>query len=86
MKICVLYLLVVMCAGCASQNAWFREQTSIEQAHSDLAECRFNAGKKSSGTGAQQASNSTEIVNDCMKSRGYYLVNKAAFAKENNIK
>jgi hypothetical protein len=86
MKVFVLLMLAVLCAGCASRNAWFREQTSIEQALNDLADCRYNVGKNSSGSGSQQASISAEKVNDCMKSRGYYLVNRAAFEKDNNIK
>jgi hypothetical protein len=85
LQIYFLILLAALCAGCATQNAWFRDQTSVEQALNDLAECRFNESKKSSGTGAQQAGNNAEKVNDCMKSRGYNLVNKAAF-ENNNIK
>jgi hypothetical protein len=79
LQVYFLILFVALCAGCANQNAWFRDQTPVEQALNDLAECRFSEAKKTSGTGAQQASSSAEKVNDCMKSRGYSLVNKAAF-------
>lgn len=86
MKVFFLIVLAALCAGCVSQKAWYRDQTSVEQALDDLADCRFNADKNAGGSGAQQASNSAEKVNGCMQSKGYDLVNRADFEKDNNTK
>lgn len=75
MRVYGVALLAVLCAGCASQNVWVRDSTTVAQAQQDLAECRYDSEKRM-GAGAQQGALSVNPVNKCMISRGYYLANK----------
>jgi len=81
MRAYVFGLLVVLCAGCANQNVWVKDQMTAEQAQIDLAECRYG-GRSPSSAGVQQGFQSVNQVNACMMSRGYYLANKKDLEKK----
>ena len=77
MRFYAVALLAVLCAGCANQNVWVKDSITDEQVQKDLAECRYRDSRPSSSAGvAQQEYQSVNMVNGCMRSRGYYQVNK----------
>ena len=76
MRVYALALLALLCAGCANQNVWVKDSITDAEAQKDLAECRYGDGRSSKSAGTQQGFQSVNLVNGCMRSRGYYLVNK----------
>jgi hypothetical protein len=85
MRVYVVALLAVLCAGCANQNVWVKDSTTDAQAQKDLAECRYASekdGRSPTSAGVQQGFQSVNPVNKCMMLREYYLVNKHDIEKK----
>ena len=83
------YVLVLWCllfTGCASQNIWVSPSRNASEAQKDFGECKYDSQKSSfvpygNGTspisaGVQEGFQSVTLMNECMRSRGYSLVDK----------
>lgn len=78
--------LVLLCSGCANQNVWVNPTKNATEAHKDLAECKYDSNKSSFvpygndtspiSAGIQEGFQSSSLMAQCMRSRGYNLVNR----------
>ncbi|WP_129125908.1 tetratricopeptide repeat protein [Geomonas oryzae] len=89
-------LLVLACfilSGCAN-NVWFRDNTSAEQGRKDFNECKYDSNKSSFvpfgdgrspiSAGIQEGFQSADLMSQCMRARGYYLVNRYELQEKRN--
>ena len=88
MKISYLFIATtLLCSsGCANQNVWVKDGASAEVAQKEFAECKYDSQKSSFvpygngispiSAGVQEGFQSVTLLNECMRSRGYYLTNR----------
>lgn len=86
MKLFAVALLGVLCSGCAGERIWVNPSKSSEEAQKDFRECSYDSDKHSFvpygdgrspvSAGLQQGFQSVNLMNGCMQSRGYSLVDK----------
>lgn len=72
--------------GCAPSRVWVNPSKNGDEAQKDFRECQYDANKSSYtpygdgrspiSAGVQEGFQSVTLMNDCMRLRGYYLVNK----------
>ncbi len=84
--IACLWILPLLAVGCASHatkdsSVWSMVGKSQDQIEQDLADCRFKSGMASTGLQGKNAAwyyatkrgNENQLVEDCMKAKGYKL-------------
>lgn len=82
----LLIIAVFLLSGCAGQSVWVNPSKNHEEAQKDFRECKYDSQKSSytpygNGTspisaGIQEGFQSVTLMNECMRSRGYYLTNR----------
>ena len=95
MKYLLLFLAVLLMAGCASSTmndtTWYKSDMTDDQLHKDTAECKKEAAMSENSfailnwaTAIVDNQRQKDIFKDCMEAKGYYLVadtNKTITAK-----
>lgn len=81
---CAISILVG--SGCASRNVWVRDNTDGAQAQKDFNECKYDSNKSSFvpygdgrspiSAGFQEGFQGANLMSQCMRAKGYYLVNR----------
>ncbi|MDD2500380.1 MAG: tetratricopeptide repeat protein [Geobacter sp.] len=82
----LLITIALLLSGCAGQSVWVNPTKNHEEAQKDFRECKYDSQKSSytpygNGTspisaGIQEGFQSVTLMNECMRSRGYYLTNR----------
>ncbi|MBW4056524.1 MAG: tetratricopeptide repeat protein [Proteobacteria bacterium] len=88
MKISYLFIATaLLCSsGCANQNVWVNPSKNDSEAQKDFSECKYDSQKSSFvpygnvtspiSAGVQEGFQNVTLMNECMRSRGYNLINK----------
>jgi len=91
----LLVVAVFLFSGCAGQRVWVNPSKNHEEAQKDFRECKYDSQKSSytpygNGTspisaGIQEGFQSVTLMNECMRSRGYYLTNKLSLFQKSDF-
>jgi tetratricopeptide (TPR) repeat protein len=93
LKVLALALIMINVAGCASNKVWIKDGTDAKQAQMDLNECKYESSKSSFvaygkdidpiSAGVQEGFQSANLLNQCMRAKGYYLTDKSELERKN---
>ena len=93
-KLAVLLLSLFVLSGCANQSVWVNPSKNDAEAQKDFRECKYDSGKSSFvpysnvtspiSAGIQEGFQSANLLSECMRSRGYNLVNRQSFEENKN--
>lgn len=66
--LCIVVAAAAVLAACSQTRYWSRDNASLQQVATDLADCRMKANQ-----GGEKVFSAIELESPCMVSKGYAL-------------